>query len=114
MERQRCKEINTQTQTTHTHIQTHSHQKQNTLTSKTYNHKLYHDIFPCAPVSVLGEQVPLDAVHEVLEPAHHGGSLVHRLATDNLVSQVLDIKNFRVFLVRIYFIVRYLHISICT
>ena len=112
MERQRCKEINTQT--THTHIQTHSHQKQNTLTSKTYNHKLYHDIFPCAPVSVLGEQVPLDAVHEVLEPAHHGGSLVHRLATDNLVSQVLDIKNFRVFLVRIYFIVRYLHISICT
>ena len=100
MERQRCKEINTQT--THTHIQTHSHQKQNTLTLKTNNHSLYHDIFPCAPVSVLGEQVPLDAVHEVLEPAHHGGPLVQRLRLHDLVTQALqqssggDCQDFRI------------------
>ena len=43
----------------------------------------------CEPVPVLGQQVPLDAVHEVLEPRHHGAPLVGRLRGDNLVSQIL-------------------------
>ena len=41
------------------------------------------------PVPVLGQQVPLDPVHEVLEPGHHGGPLVPGLGGDDLVSEVL-------------------------
>ena len=44
------------------------------------------------PVPVLGQQVPLDAVHEVFKPGHHRTSLVCRLGGDHLVPQILKIK----------------------
>ena len=43
------------------------------------------------PVPVLGEQVPLDALHEVLEPRGHARLLGRRLPLDDLVAQLLEV-----------------------
>ena len=46
---------------------------------------------PSLPVPVLGEQVPLDALHEVLEPGRHARLLGRRLPLDDLVTQLFEV-----------------------
>ncbi len=44
-----------------------------------------------SPVTILGQQIALDSLHEIVEPGHHGPALVQRLGRDNLVAKVLEV-----------------------
>ena len=44
-----------------------------------------------SPVPIFGEQIPLDPLHKIVEPGHHGPALVQRLGRDDLIAEVLEV-----------------------